>query len=74
MSVKPEKKKFSDQFSALRNVPRFFRMIWGVSPRLALWNIAFRLVQASMPLAILYVGKEIVDEVIHSINQPFQAR
>ncbi|MDX2278266.1 MAG: ABC transporter ATP-binding protein [Saprospiraceae bacterium] len=70
MSVKPDKKKFSDQFSALRNVPRFFRMIWGVSPKLALWNIAFRLVQASMPLAILYVGKEMVDEVIHSINQP----
>ncbi len=55
---------FVKQFSALRNVPRFFRMIWAVSPRLTLWNIALRVVQAGIPLAMLYVGKEIVDEVL----------
>lgn len=40
-------------------------MIWAVSPKLSIWNILLRLVQAALPLAMLYVGKEIVDEVVH---------
>jgi ATP-binding cassette, subfamily B, bacterial len=65
-----QKKKsgFLQQFSALRNVPRFFGMIWAVSPRLTLWNILLRLVQAGLPLAILYVGKEIIDAVLAMIE------
>ena len=39
-------------------------MIWAVSPKLTLWNILLRLVQAAIPLSMLYVGKEIVDEVV----------
>lgn len=39
-------------------------MIWEVSPGLTTWNILLRLVQAAFPLAMLYVGKEIVDEVV----------
>lgn len=55
---------FFQQFSALSNVPRFFKMIWEVSPSLTSWNIVLRLIQAIIPLLMLYVGKEIVDEVI----------
>jgi ATP-binding cassette subfamily B protein len=54
----------SQQFQSLRNVPRFFRMIWAVSPKLTFWNVMLRLVQAGLPLAMLYVGKEIIDEVL----------
>lgn len=61
------KSPISQQFSSLRNVPRFFRMIWAVSPKLTIWNMAFRLVQAAVPLAMLYVGKEIVDAVLAEI-------
>lgn len=57
-------KDFSQQFSALRNLPRFFRMIWAVSPRLALWNMLLRLVQAAIPVAMLYVAKIIIDQVL----------
>lgn len=64
------KKGFFSQFSSLRNVPRFFRMIWAVSPRLSLWNILLRLAQAGLPLAMLYVGKEIIDNVLHYIAHP----
>ena len=67
MAQPKEKKGFFAQFSSLRNVPRFFRMIWEVSPRLTVWNIALRLMQAALPLAMLYVGKEIVDEVLAAI-------
>jgi len=68
MSVKKEKKNFFAQFSSLRNVPRFFRMIWEVSPRLAIWNIVLRLAQSVIPLLMLYVGKEIIDTVIATIK------
>jgi ATP-binding cassette subfamily B protein len=56
---------------------RFFRMIWAVSPALTLWNACLRLVQAVLPLLLLYVGKEIIDEVVraladeaHTIDRP----
>jgi len=61
---------FSDQFASLRNVPRFFRMIWNVSPRLTLWNVLLRIVQAAVPLAMLYVGKEIIDIVVLALSEP----
>lgn len=70
MSESKDKKGFFAQFESLRNVPRFFRMIWAVSPRLTLWNVLLRLVQAAVPLAMLYVGKEIVDGVLRHINTP----
>ena len=65
---------FSKQIASLRNVPRFFRMIWAVSPRLAVWNIALRLVQAGIPLAMLYVGKEIIDLVVQAIGSAGHAQ
>lgn len=61
---------FSDQFASLRNVPRFFRMIWAVSPGLTLWNVVLRVVQAAVPLAMLYVGKEIIDIVVQAVSEP----
>ena len=68
MNQSKSKGPFSGQFQSLRNIPRFFRMIWGVSPQLTLWNILLRLVQAAIPLTMLYVGKEIVDDVIRFSN------
>jgi ATP-binding cassette, subfamily B, bacterial len=63
------KTSLRDQFASLRNVPRFFRMIWEVSPRLTLANIALRLLQSAIPLLMLYVGKEIVDAVLEAYAQ-----
>ncbi len=59
--------------ASLRNVPRFFKMIWDVSPRLTLWNVGLRLLQAGVPLAMLYVGKEIIDLIVHAIGDPSRA-
>jgi ATP-binding cassette, subfamily B, bacterial len=58
---------FSDQLKSLGNLPRFFGMIWEVSPSLTLWHIALRLVQSVIPLLMLYVGKEIIDGVIATL-------
>jgi ATP-binding cassette, subfamily B, bacterial len=64
------KKIFNLPTGTLRNIPRFFAMIWAVSPKLTLWNVVFRLLQAGMPLLLLYIGKEIVDVVIDTAKQP----
>lgn len=59
---------FFKQFGALRHIPPFFRMIWAVSPRLALLNAVLRIVQAAIPVAMLYVGKEIIDHTLAVIQ------
>jgi ATP-binding cassette subfamily B protein len=58
-----------NQLGALGNIPRFFKMIWRVSPRLSFLNILFRLFQAGIPLAILYAGKKLLDLIVVAINQ-----
>ncbi len=58
----------STQFAALKNLPPFFRLIWNTSKSLFILNILLRIVKAAIPLAILYVGKEIIDEVIRLID------
>ena len=59
-----EKPSLKDQFGALKNLPPFFRMIWRVSPRLTLANLALRLVKSVLPVLVLYIGKLIIDEII----------
>ena len=68
MSKKKEKNSIKDQFSALKNIPKFFRMIWATNKWMALGNIFLRLIKAAIPLAMLYIGKEIIDEVILQIG------
>lgn len=53
------------RFSALQNLPRFFMLVWKTSKPLTLGNVVFRLFKSALPVAMLYVGKEIIDEVIH---------
>jgi len=43
-------------------------MIWAVGPKLTIANMALRLLQAGIPLAMLYVGKEIIDSVLSLIQ------
>lgn len=43
-------------------------MIWRTSPALTLTNIILRLVKSAVPLAQLYIGKLIIDEIVHLIN------
>ncbi|WP_224999213.1 ABC transporter ATP-binding protein [Cesiribacter sp. SM1] len=63
---KPPDKKISLQqrLSALKHLPAFFRLIWQASPSLTLGNVAVRLFKAAVPLAVLYIGKLIIDEVV----------
>ena len=55
---------FKDRFSALNNLPAFFKLVWQTSPALALTNALLRLIRSSIPIALLYVGKLIIDQVV----------
>jgi len=53
-----------ERFGALRNLPPFLRLIWQTSRSLTLANGALRLLRAFLPVAMLFLGKLIIDEVI----------
>ena len=55
---------FKERLGALRNLPEFFNLIWSCNNWLAALNILLRVIRASLPLAILYVGKLIIDEIV----------
>ncbi len=55
---------FRDRLGALRNLPEFFRLIWSCNRLLAVFNILLRVIRASLPLTMLYVGKLIIDEIV----------
>ncbi|HEX9985932.1 MAG TPA: ABC transporter ATP-binding protein [Thermoanaerobaculia bacterium] len=53
-----------ERFGALRNLPPFLRLIWQTSRSLTVTNAVLRLLRAFLPVALLFVGKLIIDEVI----------
>jgi ATP-binding cassette subfamily B protein len=59
-----------ERFGALRNLPPFLRLVWQTSRGLALAQCALRLVRAVLPVAALFVGKLIIDEVVELAQTP----
>lgn len=57
------------RFSALQNLPPFFRLVWNTNKPLTVGNIVFRLLKAGIPVMMLYIGKEIIDEVIRLLAE-----
>jgi ATP-binding cassette subfamily B protein len=55
---------FKKRLSALQNLLPFFGLVWQTSKLLTLGNITFRLIKSGLPLLMLYIGKEIIDEVV----------
>jgi len=58
------KPTFKERLSALSNLPAFFKLVWQSSPKKTFFSFFFRILRSAMPVALLYVGKLIVDEVI----------
>ncbi|MEJ7736486.1 MAG: ABC transporter ATP-binding protein [Chitinophagaceae bacterium] len=55
---------FRQRLGALQNLPQFFRLIWQTSPVMTIINAMLRIMRSAMPLALLYVGKLIIDQVL----------
>ncbi|TRW23999.1 ABC transporter ATP-binding protein [Flavobacterium zepuense] len=59
-----KKAGFKERLSALSNLPEFFKLVWQSSPKKTFFSFFFRILRSAMPVALLYVGKLIVDEVV----------
>ena len=59
-----------ERFSALRTLRPFIAMVWRTSPSLTLSSLSLRLVRALVPVVALYIGKLIIDDVVHLVQMP----
>ncbi|MFL5579831.1 MAG: ABC transporter ATP-binding protein [Gemmatimonadaceae bacterium] len=59
-----------ERLGALRNLPPFLRLVWNTSPGLTVGTLVLRLLRAVLPVATLFVGKLIIDEVVARAQQP----
>ncbi len=69
MARRKKKASFKEQFKALKNLPPFLKLVWETNKPLTVVNILLRIVKAALPLLMLWVGKEIIDEVIRLIGE-----
>lgn len=60
----PASPDYAARWAALKNIPPFLVMVWRASPALTLAMVALRLMRALMPVAMLWVGKLIIDQVV----------
>ena len=56
-----------ERLQALRHLPRLLGMVWETEPRYVVGILLLRLARALVPLAVLWIGKLIVDEVVQAI-------
>jgi ATP-binding cassette, subfamily B, bacterial len=70
MSFQPNVGSLKERFSALRTLKPFVAMVWRASPPLMSTSLALRLVRALVPVAALYVGKLIIDDVVRLVQMP----
>ena len=68
MAKKKKNNALKTQFSALKNLPEFFKLIWQTNKYMTIGNVCLRVIKAAIPLLVLYVGKEIIDEIIRLID------
>ena len=59
-----------ERVGALKNLWPFIAMVWRTSPQLTAASIVLRLVRALLPVATLFVGKLIIDDVVLLVQEP----
>jgi ATP-binding cassette, subfamily B, bacterial len=59
-----------ERFGALKNLRPFAMMVWRTSPQLMATSLALRLVRALLPVATLFIGKLIIDDVVALVQTP----
>lgn len=63
-----EKTNLKSSFNTLVYIPRFLKEIWNVNKKLFLISAFCRLIGALLPVIILWIGKLIIDEIIHQTS------
>jgi ATP-binding cassette subfamily B protein len=72
MAEPAKRHTWRERIGALKNLPPFMRLVWDTSPRLTIAQAALRLARALIPVAVLYVGKLIIDEVVALASGPHE--
>jgi ATP-binding cassette, subfamily B, bacterial len=57
-------KTIKDRLGALKTLRPFLALVWQTSPGMTAASLMLRLVRALIPVATLYIGKLIIDEVV----------
>src|ERR687898_3014154 len=57
-----------ERLQALRHLPRLLRMVWETEPRYVVGILLLRIARALVPLAVLWIGKLIVGEVVLAVT------
>jgi ATP-binding cassette subfamily B protein len=60
---------FKERLASLRNLPGLFKLVWQSSKQKTILSFALRILRSAMPVALLYVGKLIIDQVIQLNHQ-----
>ena len=64
----PANVSWRERLQALRHLPKLLRMVWDTNPGYVVGILLLRVARSLIPLAVLWVGKLIVDEVVYSIG------
>ena len=65
---RPSPASFAERLRALRYLPPLLRLVWETSPPLTVASVLLRLTKSLAPLGALWVGKLIIDEVVHTVS------
>jgi ATP-binding cassette subfamily B protein len=57
-----------ERLSALRNVPPVLKIVWDSGPSVVALGLAFRIVAALLPIALLAVGRLIINRIVDSVT------
>ncbi|MDA9774625.1 ABC transporter ATP-binding protein/permease, partial [Saprospiraceae bacterium] len=60
-------------FQALKYLPRFFKEVRKTNPGLFYLNVFLRLIASVLPIAMLWLGKLIIDEIVILVNSDSEA-
>jgi ATP-binding cassette subfamily B protein len=66
----PPPRTFRERLGALRNLPPFLKLVWQTSPGICVAQGLLRMLRALLPVAALYVGALIIDEVVRLTQAP----
>jgi ATP-binding cassette subfamily B protein len=55
------------RLSALRNVPPVLNIVWRSGPAVVAFGLLLRVFSSSLPLALLWITKQIIDSIVHAV-------
>jgi len=64
---KTERISIRDRFKAYKNLPKFFVLVWRTNRLMTFCSASLRIIQAFLPLSVLWVGKAIINELVQIV-------